>query len=306
MTSDVPLRHSTLIPKEPREDEEIYLLNIIKEEKNKWIQISSLPVFLCYHLKNNPSFLSNLLDIFFENLFTQTFSVYEKQKSISKTISECLNEIDGKHNHFVIFKFLENFKEQNSVWIHSILFKNTLNLGLIEEYIKSNESRLNLDSGYAKIPLHLVCENENINFETVKFLVDNKSNLNKADIKIFSPLHFACKNENATDEIIRYLIENKSDVRKMDNKHSLLHLACSNETVNFEIIKTLIESNSSLNFRKNGNTPLHSLSSNTNISKNFFKYLIEKKGDLYIKNYSNETPLDLASKNESISDLINK
>ena len=107
--------------------------------------------------------------------------------------------------------------------------------------------------------LLFTCENKQISFDIIKYLIESKSELNFNSKYKKSPLHLACKNRNSTLEIIKLLVESKSDLNLEDGDNNTpLHFACKNEKISYEIIQYLVESKSYLNYKNNYScSPLH-------------------------------------------------
>ena len=141
-----------------------------------------------------------------------------KNENISLEIIECLVENKSDLN-------LSESSFENALHIAR---KNKNNLYFKHRGIKGNT------------PLHIACENENISFEIIEYLVENKSDINLKDTFDYTPLHLACKNKNISSEIIKCLVEKKSDLNSKDtyNKNPL-QFASENENISVEIIEYL-------------------------------------------------------------------
>ena len=185
-------------------------------------------------------------------------------------------------------------------------------------------------------PLHVACQNLNLNSESVTFLVEEKKcDVNVANNKGELPLHLACKHQynktivrlvsvgcdvnrqdeagntplhmacqNGSTDMVRYLVEEKKcGFNVANNKGELpLHLACKRE-YGKEIVQ-LVSVGCDVNRQDEaGNTPLHMACQNG--STDMVRYLVEeKKCGFNVANNKGELPLHLACKREYGKEIV--
>ena len=186
--------------------------------------------------------------------------------------------------------------------------------------------------------LHRVCFNENVTLEIVEYILDlypPAINFNKDipdhEVKSAYPLHLACFNEECPNEVIQLLLKRLDDstaiqlahISHMDydwggtgidlmdsEKHggTPLHYYLSRTSnVNVDIVKDLVNANPRALLVADEDTkctPIHILLHNESIGKMYdvLEYLIQSNSSsLETKDEYDQTPLDVACKNKSIT-----
>ena len=99
----------------------------------------------------------------------------------------------------------------------------------------------------SKTLLHIACESENINLNTLESLLERGFDCNARDCNNQTPLLLACKNPKASAKVI-FLLLRSADVQHRDKcgRNAIFH-ACRKEEPNLEVIKMLIKQGINVN-----------------------------------------------------------
>ena len=65
--------------------------------------------------------------------------------------------------------------------------------------------------------LHLLCKEENLNFEEIKRLIESKCQMNLKDHKFDTPMHLILENEKVNFDSVKYFVEEKSNLNKINS-----------------------------------------------------------------------------------------
>lgn len=201
---------------------------------------------------------------------------------------------------------------QGNTLLHCIFMNNILtpyilnilndNNILIQKYmiIKNDES---------KIALHLLCENKNINYKNIEYLLNENLIMNRRDIFGNGPIYYLLNQKNLPYEILIRIVTNYilEIYHQNYSKRCPLHnYFRNNEKINEFFNKgnytMIFDIDMDIN-DNNNNTLIHYLFMNENINLNTIKFIIKYyKKNIYSKNNLDITPLH----NLMLNNVINK
>ena len=154
----------------------------------------------------------------------------------------CANE--NLNNHKMLQFFLENNADPNCTNVNGItpfhiICENKMSYQIIQLFFEYH-SNSNLQDENGNTPFFWECINENSNLDRINFFLKNKANPNLKNESNWGSLKFACENERVDVEILKLLIElgendfesvNSLDSQEISNHQT--HLIKEEKVLNF-------------------------------------------------------------------------
>lgn len=220
----------------------------------------------------------------------------DNEEKLKRENEELKDEIDKLRQSVSYYEKLYNESKNTIIFLENKLKKNEIE---IEKDIINDILEL---SGSDYILL-----------DNVKNLIENnrlnKNYINCRDKYLCTPLHILCANENINEELLKYYIKSgaKINERNILNKTPFNYL-CGNNNININLLKCYMESNIYIEFYNDNDgekNPLHILARNMKLNVILMEYVIMylmKTNDDYYnilikKNNDGENPLYILSTN---------
>lgn len=112
----------------------------------------------------------------------------------------------------------------------------------LKNYLESEEIiNIQYKNDFNQTALHIICQNEKVSIDIVKYLIDRGANTNCEDLMYKStPFHFACLNTNVSDKIIKLFEQNGADINLKDEsgKTPMNYLLENKPEIGFFLIKS--------------------------------------------------------------------
>ena len=200
-----------------------------------------------------------------------------------------------------------NSEKKNRIpLIHSVFKNEDLCQMKTIQYLSEKKADFNLQHE-KKIPLHLLCQKDNISPLMFEYVLERTNNFEIKDVMLFTPFQYLCRpgnNEIFLKFLHKYppkdliapfttllsfeldplkyksLVELKLDpsfVNSFDSNplHLISEQLITNENNYIEILKILLEYDNSINLKdKNGKTPLQHLVLNYSATRNIVSFFI--------------------------------
>ena len=123
-------------------------------------------------------------------------------------------------------------------------------------------------------PLQAILQNKNPNLDIIKYLIENGANYKECHL-----LYYACSNTNMKTSIIEYLITKGISVNEKCENKSALYAQCSISCCNIDIVRLLLKFGAQITDKYKGFSLLHYACSQENPSIDLIKLLLEKGAD---------------------------
>ena len=174
----------------------------------------------------------------------------------------------------------------------------------VEELLKRDDVDVNIQNNADnRTALHLASNWPNIPMDLFQIILEKTDNINAQDVNGNTALHFAIGKQcdNKVNELLKH--ENNVNVNVKNNTNDTpLHLASKWTNISADLFKIILEKSTDINAQddEDGRTALHNaILCECDIATKAL--LAHNDVDFNVKNYTNETPLHLASKREEIS-----
>ena len=165
--------------------------------------------------------------------------------------------------------------------------------------MKMKMKNINRKNIYNETPLHILCDGT-LNENMIKLLIDNGASLNALDENDRTPFHVLCLNDNITFNILKYFIfiYKNININPDKDKWNIIHYLFSNKNITEDMIKLVIEEGFDLECLTNDNdTPINILCGNSKATLNMIKLLIDKNVSIEHNNCYNWKPIHYACLN---------
>ena len=251
----------------------VYDINLIKKHPNALLKTNNENKLIIRYCIDNYSILNKLLKyIKSKNKINILETVSKDNTTI---IHDIIGKINKKNRYYNILQFIldSNFNINDNIY-HNVLF---------------------------------YCI-ENNNIISFKLIIKYMNNLNIKDSHNIPLLSFAIIHNSY--EITKAILNNKNipDINNggIENRFIPLNIAIINE--NNKIIKLLLDKNVNIDMKdRYQNTGLHNILLNWDDKKYKIKILLDmiNRGSMFIKNSTNNSPLDILVKNKKLKKVRN-